>query len=60
MEYFSLKIIFSTFQQWQLSALDFKLCFKYILIVEIILLKGSSAIDLIERFSMLSFKMTGL
>lgn len=39
---------------------DFKLCFKCISIVEIMLLKSSSIIDFIERFSMLSSKMTGL
>ena len=60
MRYLSLKIVFSTSQQRQLSALDFKLCFDCILIVEIMLLKGSLAVDLMERFSVLSFKMTGL
>lgn len=60
MEYFSSKIIFSAFQQWQLTALDFKLCVKSISMVEIMLLKGSSVTDLTEGFSMFSFKMTGL
>lgn len=40
--------------------LGLELCFKCILIVEILLLRGSNGIHIIEKFPMLSSTVTGV